>query len=131
VEAVAHLAELDFGDWDGLSYEEIERQDPEGLARWLADPTTISPPHGETLAHMSQRVVSAGQAIVASRPQGAIGIVSHGGPLRALICDALGLPVEAHWRIRQDLAAITCLEWYGTQATLSLLNDVCHLRGMH
>jgi len=130
VKTVAYLAELDFGAWDGLSYGEIERGDPERLAGWLAHPASIPPPGGETLAHMSQRVVAATQAIVARHPQGVVAIVSHGGPIRALVCHALGLPLEAHWRIRQDLGALTRLDWCETEAALSLLNDTCHLRGM-
>ena len=142
VKEVADLAELDFGVWDGLSYGEIERRDPERLVCWLADPAVIHPPGGETLAHMSQRVVAATRglsqsaAIVARHPQGAVAIISHGGPIRALVCHALGLPLEAHWRIRQDLAALTRLDWYDadwdspTEVVLSLLNDTCHLRGI-
>jgi alpha-ribazole phosphatase len=135
VNVVADLAELDFGAWDGLSYGEIESRDPERLARWLADPAAIHPPGGETLARLSQRVVAAAQAIVARHPQRAVAIVSHGGPIRALVCHALGLPLEAQWRLRQDLAALTRLDWYDadwdspTEVVLSLLNDTCHLWG--
>ena len=100
------------------------------LTRWLVDPATVCPPAGETLGHMSQRVVAAIQAIVARHPQGAVAIVSHGGPIRALVCHALGLPLEAQWRIGQDLAALTRLDWYGTEVVLSLLNDTCHLQGV-
>ncbi len=127
VSVVAELAELDFGAWDGLSYEEIERRDPERLARWLADPTAVHPPGGETLTHMRQRVMAAAQAIVARHPQGVVTIVSHGGPIRALVCHVLGLPLEAQWQIGQDFAALTRLDWYETEVVLSLLNDTCHL----
>lgn len=130
VNVVADLVELDFGAWDGLSYGEIERRDPERLARWLADPATIHPSGGETSAHMSQRVVAAIQAIVADHPQGIVAIVSHGGPIRASVCHVLGLPLELQWRIQQDLAALTRLDWDGTQVVLSLLNDTCHLGEM-
>lgn len=130
VKVVAALAELDFGDWDGLSYEEIEHRDPEQLARWLADPMAIHPPGGETLAHMSHRTVAAVQAIVTRHPQGAVAIISHGGPIRALVCHALELSPEVHWRIGQDLAAISRLDWYENTVILSLLNDTGHLRGI-
>jgi len=130
VSVKADLAELDFGTWDGLSYEEIERSDQERFARWLADPVTECPPGGETLAHMSQRVVAAAQVIVARHPQGKTAIVSHGGPIRALVCHALGLPLESQFRIGQDIAALTRLDWYETEVVLSVLNDTCHLRGI-
>jgi len=127
VRAMEGLAEMDFGDWDGLTYEEIARRSPEHLARWLEDPVAVHPPGGETLAHMAQRVEAAVQAIRDRYPQGPVAIVSHGGPIRSLICRALGLPLGAHWQVRQDIAAITRLDWHDTGAVLSLLNDTCHL----
>jgi len=126
--AVADLAELDFGAWDGLSYEEIERREPERLAGWLRDPVTKCPPGGESLVHLSQRVVAAAQAILARHPRGDVAIVTHGGPIRTLVCHALELPLQAQWRIGQDLAALSRLDWYQAEVVLSLLNDTCHLR---
>lgn len=128
VKEVPDLAELDFGAWDGLSYGEIERRDPERLSRWLSDPVAVCPPGGESLAHLAQRVMAATHHILAQYPRGTSVIVSHGGPIRVIVCEALGLPLGAQWRIGQALAGLTRVEWYGGgDVVLSLLNDTAHL----
>lgn len=127
---IADLAELDFGAWDGLSYAEIERREPETLGRSLADPVVICPPGGETLARVGQRVVTAARAITTHHSQGTVAVVSHAGPIRALICHAVGLTWDFYWRIGKDLAALTCLDWYDDDVILTLLNGTCHLRAL-
>ncbi|MFQ6014336.1 MAG: histidine phosphatase family protein [Anaerolineae bacterium] len=121
------LAELDFGDWDSLTYQEIARNDSEWLARWLANPLAVRPPGGETLAEMSERVMGAIKSIVAEHAEETVAIVTHGGPARATVCHALGIPLSAQWRVCQDLAAISRLEFKARRATLVSLNDICHL----
>lgn len=57
-------------------------------------------------------------------------VVSHGGPLRVLVCLLLGLPPEMHWSFRLDRASLTVIEWVGDMGTVTLLNDRCHLEGL-
>jgi len=128
VSAIADLAELDFGDWDGLTYQEIAEIAPHRFNRWLADPAEIRPPNGETLLEMSQRVTAAINGIVAAHPGEAVVVVPHGGPARVIVCHVLGFSLSDQWRIRQDLAAVSWLDFDERWATLSLLNDTCHLR---
>ncbi|MGI5834895.1 MAG: histidine phosphatase family protein [Chloroflexota bacterium] len=54
-------------------------------------------------------------------------VVSHGGPLRVLLCLLLGLPPEMHWSFRLDHAGITIVERGDDMGTITLLNDRCHL----
>ena len=128
VETVADLAEMDFGLWDGLSYQEIEAREPEQLAHWLANPLAVAPAQGESLTEMGWRVIGAFEAIAARHPAETVAIVTHGGPARVILCRGLGLPLAAHWRLHQDLACVSRLELDEDGVfTLSLLNDTCHL----
>ncbi|MEU6998104.1 histidine phosphatase family protein [Nonomuraea sp. NPDC046570] len=52
---VTALAEADLGRWGGLPYRTVAAEEPEGLARWLADPDA-APHGGETLAELTARV---------------------------------------------------------------------------
>ena len=87
------LAEVDFGEWEGLTYEEISLRDPQRLQRWLADPLHGRPPGGESLTEMWSRVRRCMAEIVlahsstaaAHSGQGAVAVVSHGGPIRAIL----------------------------------------------
>jgi broad specificity phosphatase PhoE len=53
------LAEIGLGEWDGLSWSEIETRDPELASRKLADWTGVTPPGGETWSDFTRRVDSA------------------------------------------------------------------------
>ena len=128
VSVIAELAELDFGDWDGLTYQEIAEVAPHRFNRWLADPAEVRPPNGETLLEMSQRVMEAINGIITAHPGEMVVVVTHGGPARVIVCHALGIPLSGQWRIRQDLAAVSWLDFDEGWATLSLLNDICHLQ---
>ena len=128
VNAIAKLVELDFGDWDGLTYQKIAEIAPQPFNRWLADPAQVRPPSGETLLEMSRRVMEAINGIIAAHPGETVVVVTHGGPARVIVCHALGIPLSEQWRIRQDLAAVSWLDFGEREATLSLLNDTCHLQ---
>jgi broad specificity phosphatase PhoE len=121
------LAELDFGDWEGLTYQEIAGIAPKRFNRWLTNPAEARPPNGETLSEMSQRVTEAIKGIIAAHPGEAVVVVTHGGPARVIVCHALCIPLSKQWRIRQDLAAVSRLDFDERGAILALLNDLCHL----
>ena len=80
------LLELDFGAWEGLSWDAVPR---EALERWAADPLGFAPPGGESGAALLARV-----AVLATTLRQAAGtqlVVSHGGPLRVLPALLTGL----------------------------------------
>ncbi len=63
----------------------------------------------------------------ATEPDGHLLVVSHGGPLRVLLCHLLGLPPARHWSFRLDCATVSVVACAPGLATLMLLNDRCHL----
>ena len=122
--------EMDFGEWEGLTYAQIEEQFNDQIGFFI-DPEHHSPPNGESLTHLQQRVMDAFLVIVRSDevlPPGDVVIVSHGGPLRILLCSILGISLQRHWQIKLDsgsLSAIDLLPGNGYSepyAILSLLN---------
>lgn len=80
---VAALRELDFGEWDGLTYEEIVQREPEWVQAWLENPFAIAPPGGETLKAFGSRVNQWLEQLKGSMKEGESAvIVSHGGVIR-------------------------------------------------
>lgn len=69
------LWEMDFGDWEGMHWDEIRRADSD---RWADDPWHVAPPGGETFAAVHDRV---GAALAGVAPGTAL--VCHAGPIRA------------------------------------------------
>ena len=84
----ARLAELDFGEWEGMAWDDVPRA---ALDRWAADLTGFAPPGGESGAALVARCRAAYAALP---PTGCHAIVSHGGPLRVLGALAAGTAVD-------------------------------------
>ncbi len=122
------LREMHFGEWQGLTYAEIQACQPAALAAWEADWLNNAPPGGETLEQLVERVRDIYQEILAAHPDGTVMLVGHGGALQTLICLALGLPPERFWQLQLDNTGIADLRIYPEGAILNLFNDTCHLQ---
>jgi len=84
-QTVPALRELSFGGWEGLTYEELMRLEPERAARWYDDPFTHSPPNGESLRELGQRVDGWLGSLLdeaASFGEQPVVLVTHGGVIR-------------------------------------------------
>jgi alpha-ribazole phosphatase len=121
------LCECNFGDIEGLTFEEIKRLYP-ALAQELSDRKTAAFPGGETINQLNKRVQTFLKRLGKLKLEETVLIVAHGGPIRLIICNLLGLGLE-HWvQMRVDHASLSIVETYPGTAILSLLNDVSHLK---
>jgi len=125
---LAELDEINFGWIEGLTFEEIQKLHPD-LAREMANWGFRQKfPGGESLDELDNRLQGFLKRLSKHKPEETVLIVAHGGTLRALICDLLGIGLE-HWRQMQfDFASLSIVETYPQGTILSLLNDVSHLR---
>jgi alpha-ribazole phosphatase len=121
------LREMCFGDWQGLTYPEIQSKYPRLLQEWEADRLHTSPPSGESLLQMSRRVLAAVDQITHAHPDQTLILVAHGGPLEAYLSHCLGLSLERSWQITLANASLSELQLYPEGAILTVFNDVCHL----
>jgi broad specificity phosphatase PhoE len=83
VDTTADLREHDIGEWDGKTWEEIERGWPGAKDAWVAE-RIDTPPGGESRSAFHERVECALRKVAAGRPGGRHLIVAHGGVVRAL-----------------------------------------------
>lgn len=122
------LREGSFGEWEGLRRSEVLARSPQDatlLARWEADPA-CAPPAGESLHDIQQRILDLVHDL-ADRHSGAwIVLVSHVGPIKALLCAALGTPLTAGRRMFLDPATISVVDW-GATPLIRLFNAHHHL----
>jgi len=124
----AELREMNFGELEGLTFNEISRLYPEVTELWRQRSPKLKYPGGESVDEFNSRVSQFVGRLKKQAPQETILIVAHSGSLRSLVCHLLGIGVERRWQFRLDLASLTILETYPPGAILSLLNDVSHLR---
>jgi len=121
------LREVHFGDWEGLTYDEIKAKHPETLAAWEADIFKNAPPNGETLEGLAVRVQSMLDELRKKHDDQNILIVAHGGVLQTLICLALKLPPTMYWQFHLSTASLSEIAFYPAGAILNSLNDTSHL----
>lgn len=116
------LVEMSFGRWEGLTRTEVLAGPggPDALRRWERDPR-LAPPEGESLASVRARCLELVRELLRSPPHGPVVAVTHVGPLKALLCAALGLPLSASRRMFVDPATVTVLDW-GRRPVLRLFN---------
>lgn len=77
------LRELNFGQWEGKTYEEIMALNMEKGTAWYNDPFSVSPPDGETLVQLGNRVDQFVKKIITESKKGeTVALISHGGPIR-------------------------------------------------
>jgi len=120
IEIVDDIAEMDFGEWEGLNWNQIESQDGDFWRSWLDDPWTVKPPGGETLAELQERVVAAVHDILRRHHSSDILISTHGGPMRTIIGYALSLSASAYWSVGIDYASL-CRFRYESHDILNLM----------
>jgi broad specificity phosphatase PhoE len=115
------LRELDFGEFEGRTYDEIERSQPELYRRWMETPTQVEFPRGESYALLRHRVLDSLAEILARHPAETVAIVAHGGVARAILAEALAMPDEAIFRLDQPYCAVSVVDWLdGTPVVRSL-----------
>ena len=90
-EVIPDLAEQNFGDWQGLTWDDIHALDSTASQDFWAAPTTTAPPNGESFAHVCARVRTAVETLCDSHPGRDLVCVAHAGSIRAALSMALDL----------------------------------------
>ena len=121
------LKEIDAGELEGLSEEELRKHYGEFWKEWRKGSGSTRVPGGESLEELQRRGWRSIQRIMERHPDGVVVVFSHLLTIITLVCRALGLDLRNMWRLRQDEAAITILNLGEQDASLALLSDTCHL----
>jgi broad specificity phosphatase PhoE len=152
VESDPRLLEMDYGAWEGMTYEELEARDPADRARFVADPASNRCPGGESGNDVAERaraflvdllawaerrdqpqvVRSAGQPERIEPADAVVLVVAHSTLNRVLLCVAVGIPVrEYRRRFTQSQANLTVLRWSSNagpeEARILVVNDASHV----
>ena len=110
------------GAWEGLTYREVMRQFPQDAQQRLTDPVNHAPLAGEALAQMAERVLAAWRTLGQQFPGQRVVIITHAGPIQALLCQRMGTPLAEHWRWRIDMGSASGFDVYPTTTILRAVN---------
>lgn len=128
VKVTKELREINFGVWEGLTYQEIMEQYKELASEWYQHPGKIRIPGGENFKDLKERAYNKILELAHQNDPGTIIVVAHGGTIRAIICGLLDIELNNAFRIRQDNTALNIIECnHGGYNVLSLLNGISHL----
>ena len=120
------LAEVNFGAWEGLFFEDIREKDGERLQEWLRNPFFCMPENAETWDSIRVRAERAKETILCSSGERVV-VVSHGGVIRALFAVLLGFDPRTVWNIKTSNCGLSGIEVRKDQTSLAFSNDVLHL----
>ena len=101
------VIELDFGDWTGLTFDQV-RADPR-WPLWQSCRSIAAIPGGESMRQVQERVVGALFDLRRSHPEGGVAIVSHGDVIRAALLFALGMPLDFYARLEVGLGSLSTI----------------------
>lgn len=127
-----NLREMNFGIWEGKTFEEIKLKEEAKFTSWIENPDERSIiPQGESLAILKERVMAEVNRILQEHKDKeidkTIAIVCHGGAIRIILCNALNLELKNLWYIQQKSTALNVIDYYDDRGVISLLNDTAHL----
>lgn len=128
VQAEPAFRELNFGDWEGLTYEQIADTWAEAMENFFRHPDILQIPRGESFPEVHQRAMKRLRELLGQHEGQTIVIVAHGAVLRTMLADALHMPLRYLWSIRQFNTAvnIVCYDAEG-DPVVELLNSTAHL----
>lgn len=133
IEVVPGLMEVDMGDWDGQLVAELFKGENELVGEWMRNPSSVSIPGGEDFGAVKKRVLQSTREITSRHPgDDKVLIVSHGGPIRGILCEALKMDLDDMFRLQIDLASVSAVRFFDggipETAMVTLVNETCHLR---
>ena len=117
------MKEIYFGDWEGMTLEEIEKEYPGELDKRYADIAGYRPPgNGENMKDVSKRVITCLREIIRKHDGKNILLLAHGGVNRLILCNALGMDIASLFNIQQDYGCLNIIDFYLENTLVRLVN---------
>ena len=122
------LIECDFGEWEGLTFAEVQEGWPREMQAWL-DSTSVAPPGGESFQTVAKRVRGALATVIQAYPGGVVVLVSHVSPIKLILRDALAASDAFLHRLFLDAAGVSTMDvWPDGNIAVRSVNETAHLR---
>jgi len=125
--ATEDLVELDVGDAEGLTGQEMRERFPDFFPHWLGrNPESVPMPGGESLADVQGRVDQF-LAMLRGSEDEAVAAVSHNFVVKVMLCRLLDLPIASFRDFAIDLGSISTFMIRNERINVLSVNDTCHL----
>ena len=122
IEFVPGLDEQNVGEWEGRSYLEIKKAQPDVYKVWCTDPIRNRAPGGESIQDVFERVGRDLEKLINEHAGKKIVLLTHAGVIRSAIISALGMPLDNFWRISVPTGSISRIDYSNNFATLHYMS---------
>jgi alpha-ribazole phosphatase len=116
------IREVDFGKWEGMTFDEISSSYPELIGHWALLQDDFSFPQGEALTDFLERIRMFALSVEESHDEKIL-LVTHGGVIRFLLCHWLKLNRRHHIIFEIAFAALTTVKLYNGKGVLTGMNE--------
>ncbi len=110
----SNLREIFAGDWEGAVYDDLPKQFPTSFHTWLTDIGNAVCDHGESVAHLQERVLTALRRIAAEHDGQTVVFATHATPIRSLQCFCEGKPLgdmkTVPWVSNASITVVECAQ---------------------
>jgi broad specificity phosphatase PhoE len=117
--------EIDFGDWTGKTFEELDSLGDWKLFNQFR--SRASTPDGETMLGVTERFMAGLECLHKIHGDDSVAIFSHGDPIRAAVAHYMGLHLDFIHRLAIDPASVTVLKLDESGAQVLRVNDTGEL----
>lgn len=118
------FAELEFGEWDGLTFAEVMEKFPDELKAWFGH-TEVPPPGGESFASARERVLDGLARTLEAYAGRTVVVASHVTPIKLLVAEAVGAPLDAGFKMELSPASVTVIAYFDDdRSSLRLFNGL-------
>jgi broad specificity phosphatase PhoE len=123
------LIDIDFGEWEGKSFEWVKKNDPENYRLYKKYPHRCRFPGGESIAECYSRAFSSFYD-AASKSAGKrlhAAFVTHRVILKLILIGSLELPLSSFWKFQLDTCSISIMNLEEGGFIVRAINSICHL----
>lgn len=128
IDVEAGIVECSFGEWDGLTFAEVNERWPAEIAAWLAS-TDVAPPGGESFAECRDRVDRARRDILTRHAGQRVAVISHVTPIKLLTGICVDAPLSSLFRMELTPCSLSTIAWFPDgNSSLFGFAESAHLR---
>ena len=106
------LAEMEFGTWDGLTFEEVQDKRPDEIEAWVGS-LDVAPGGGESFREVEKRVLDALSRVLERYAGETVVVVTHVTPIKILVAHAIDAPLSAVFRMELSTASVSVVSFFG------------------
>ena len=122
VEVRPELREIHFGEWEGLTWNQISGRYPKLATRWVKRFPHQTIPGGEPLSKFQRRIAAGVRKVVDANRGHCVLLVTHAGVIRLVLAKILGLPAPNLFRLSQDSCALNVIDFLDGSAIVHCVN---------